>query len=189
MRSLVGDKSPTLTWTIFLSLSYIWSWIYPLFLGIFREGGHKPQAFYGFFRNALPYKTKVKFSFGAISHRSARINPTPYDSIDNPLNQYTTGQTWNAYISFEGSRGEYQLSDRYWLISGYWKWNTIPMGQWKNQMRNQSCSILAGIKSYLGKIHPTPTQLPNFIQILTNDGFWMFALYTGFKNYEIGGSD
>jgi hypothetical protein len=42
-----------------------------------------------------------------------------------------------------------------------------------------------GVKSYLGKVNPTPTTRPVY-PALDKRWFLNVALYTGFKNYEIG---
>ncbi|MFT7364116.1 MAG: hypothetical protein ACI9UV_002323 [Algoriphagus sp.] len=152
-------------------------------LGDFPEIG-RPQAFYGFFEMPFLYKSKgQKLSFGYFSQIGLGFNLSPYDSINNPNNQYI-GSSLNAYIHF-GFRGEYQLSDRILIISD------IGMKHYSNgaiKKPNAGINLIPfslGVKSYLGKVNQTPTTLPVYPD-LDKRWFLNIALYTGFKNYEIG---
>lgn len=153
------------------------------FLNDFPEIG-KPQAFYGFFEMPFSHNSKgQKFSFGYFSEIGLGFNLTPYDSIDNPLNQYI-GSSLNAFIHF-GFKGEYQLSDRLLIVS------KIGMKHYSNgamKKPNSGINLVPfslGIKSYLGKVTQTSDITPIYPD-LDKRWFLNVALYTGFKNYEIG---
>lgn len=153
------------------------------FLNNFPEIG-KPQAFYGFFEMPFSHNSKgQKFSFGYFSEIGLGFNLTPYDSIDNPLNQYI-GSSLNAFIHF-GFKGEYQLSDRLLIVS------EIGMKHYSNgamKKPNSGINLVPfsfGVKSYLGKVTQTSDKAPIYPD-LDKRWFLNVALYTGFKNYEIG---
>lgn len=152
-------------------------------LGDFPEIG-RPQAFYGFFEIPFTYPSSNRnFSLGYFTQIGLGFNLTPYDSIRNPLNQYI-GSSLNAYIHF-GFGGTYQLSDRVSLVS------TIGLKHYSNgSIRKPNAGInlvpiSLGIKSHLGKINPIPSNRPDY-PALDKRWFFNLALYTGFKNYEIG---
>jgi hypothetical protein len=152
-------------------------------LNDFPEIG-QPQAFYGFFEIPFSYKNaNQKLSFGYFTQIGLGFNLTPYDSIENPLNQYI-GSSLNAYIHF-GLKGDYQLTDRIVIFSN------IGMKHYSNgAMKKPNAGInlvpiSLGVKSYLSTISPSPNSRPIYPE-LEKRWFLNLALYTGFKNYEIG---
>ncbi len=155
-------------------------------LGDFPEIG-RPQAVYGFFEMpfAIPNPNQ-KLSFGYFTQIGLGFNLTPYDSINNPSNKYI-GSSLNAYIHF-GFNGEYKLSDRVLITS------SLSLKHYSNgaiKKPNAGINLVPvsiGIKSYLGKISPIPQTRPEY-PVLDKRWFLNLALYSGIKNYDIGGAD
>lgn len=146
----------------------------------------RPQAFYGFFEIPFTYRgNHRRFQLGYFTQIGIGYNLNPYDSTSNPLNQYI-GSNLNAYIHF-GVNAEYKLSDRLQLFA------SAGMKHYSNGSVKKPNSginlspISLGIRTNLGKILPIPIKVPEYPN-LEKRGFWNIALYSGFKNYDVGES-
>ncbi|MDG1277892.1 MAG: acyloxyacyl hydrolase [Algoriphagus sp.] len=146
----------------------------------------RSQAFYGFFEIPFSHKgNQKKFQMGYFLQIGIGYNLNPYDSISNPLNQYI-GSNLNAFIHF-GIKADYRISDRVqFFASGGLKHYSNGSTKKPNAGINLA-PVAIGIRTNFGEIQKIPSETP-FYPDLEKRGFWNFALYTGFKNYDIGKS-
>ncbi len=146
----------------------------------------RPQAFYGFFQ--IPFSFRLnhqKYNLGYFSQIGIGYNLNPYDSIMNPRNQYI-GSNLNAYVHF-GIYANYKLSDRYTFFSSVGIKHYSNGSTKKPNAGINLVPVSIGIRTNLGPTIKIPTTRPDYPP-LAKRGFWNFALYTGYKNYEIGES-
>lgn len=144
----------------------------------------QPMGVYGF--GEFPMSRKgiyKKFNLSYYAQIGLGFGLNPYDSLENPLNQYI-GSELNAYIHF-GFKANYQLSDQFGLFS------TLGLKHYSNGSAKKPnaginlAPLAIGIRYNLDQ-----NRLPERSEIdyppLEKRGFWNIAAYLGYKNYEIG---
>ncbi|WP_186300067.1 acyloxyacyl hydrolase [Algoriphagus algorifonticola] len=144
----------------------------------------RPQGFYGF--GEFPFSSKnldKRLYLAYFAQLGLGFNLNPYDSLDNPLNQYI-GSELNAYIHF-GFKANYRLNQDFELFS------TIGLKHYSNGATKRPnaginlAPIALGVRYNIDKISPESLRSIDYPE-LEKRGYWNFALYLGSKNYEVG---
>lgn len=146
----------------------------------------RPMGVYWFFDIPFrPFSQDKRFNFSYFAHLGLGFNLNPYDSLDNPINQFI-GSELNSYIHF-GAKANYTLSDRFQLFS------MLGLKHFSNGSTRKPNAGINLVPVSIGlRYNFQPSQVKPeeaFLRdrsILFEKGYWNFMLYTGSKNYEIG---
>ncbi|MDF2157694.1 acyloxyacyl hydrolase [Algoriphagus sp. CAU 1675] len=171
--------------------TYQYLYRYPTFglgfntaLSYYPEVG-RPQALYMFGEFSINHHSNFRsFQLSYFFQIGLGFNMNPYDPNLNSINQYI-GSNLNAYVNM-GFKVNYRLSDRIQIFSNLGL-KHFSNGATKKPNAGINLTPLAfGIRTVLGKeIKHIPQEVPEITPI-SNRTFVNLAVYTGFKNYEIG---
>ncbi len=144
----------------------------------------RPQGLYTFAEFPIGKSSIHKrFNISYFYQIGLGFNLNPYDSLDNPINQFV-GSELNAYINM-GFKSNYRLNDRFGLFA------TIGLKHYSNgaaKKPNAGINFVPfalGLRTNLTPEFNLPQTKPDFPE-LEKRTIWNFALYLGSKNYEIG---
>jgi hypothetical protein len=143
-----------------------------------------PQSIYGFME--IPFSIKglnKNVNFGYFTQLGVGFNLKPYDSLANPSNRYI-GSRVNGYINL-GFYSSIKISERtdFQASIGLKHFSNGAAKKPNAGINLFPLNLSMNIK--LGDIYPIPISSPE-IPRKELESFWNLALYTGFRNYEIG---
>lgn len=146
----------------------------------------RPMGVYWFFD--IPFKPiseNKKLNFSYFAHLGLGFNLNPFDSLDNPINQFI-GSELNSYIHF-GAKANYSISDQFQIFS------MLGLKHFSNgstRKPNAGINLVPfsiGIRyNFQPKLEVAEQLVLRQRPILFEEGYWNLMLYSGSKNYEVG---